>query len=136
MGEAFDPYVIPGTNVLKNMVEAATWEDLEQRENDLVFARMSRLAGKPPKIDGIFKQIQDIHKFLFGRIYEWAGELRTIDMRKGDGPLFQLRFTSTAIQYFEKTLGENGMLKRNGQGYVRKEAGRKLRQSGHDSPVP
>lgn len=62
---AYDPYVLVGTEVLKNKVGATTSDDLEQRENDFVFLRMISLLSHPPKLVGTFKQIQDIHGTLF-----------------------------------------------------------------------
>lgn len=109
---AYDPYVLVCTEVLKNKVGATTSDDLEQRENDFVFLRMISLLSHPPKLVGTFKQIQDIHGTLFQDVYDWAGELRSVDMSKGGGPMFQPRFTfTTAIRYFESTICKDNLLK-------------------------
>jgi fido (protein-threonine AMPylation protein) len=39
----------------------------------------------PPALAGGFDlaHLQAIHRYLFGDVYEWAGQLRTIDIAKG-----------------------------------------------------
>lgn len=112
MGAPHDPYFVEGADVLRNKVGATTWSDLECRENDLVFLRMNELMENPPKIDGTFGQVQEMHKALFQDVYEWAGELRTVDMSKGGGPLFQPVVTfRTAIRYYEEVFREDHRLR-------------------------
>lgn len=56
---------------------------LEQVEAALVATRSYELTRKP--LAGRFDliQLQAIHQCLFGDVYDWAGELRTIDISKG-----------------------------------------------------
>lgn len=106
-----DPYLIPGTNVLRNKVNAHGEQELADAENDLVNARYSKLSIVPLAAEGAVKQLQWIHHYLFQDVYEWAGRIRTIDMSKGGGSVFQpLQLFPTGVQYAESTLQADRML--------------------------
>jgi cell filamentation protein len=106
-----DPYLIPGTNVLRNKVNAHGEQALAEAENDLVNARYSKLASMPLAAEGTVGQLQWIHHYLFQDVYEWAGRIRTIDMSKGGGSVFQpLQLFTTGVQYAESTLQADRML--------------------------
>ena len=106
-----DPYLIPGTNVLRNKVNAQSEQELADAENDLVNARYSKLSIVPLAAEGTVKQLQWIHHWLFQDVYEWAGRIRTIDMSKGGGSVFQpLQLFTTGVQYAESTLQNDHML--------------------------
>ncbi|KAB7789857.1 hypothetical protein [Bifidobacterium leontopitheci] len=68
--DAIDPYLIPGTNVLRNLVGATTVADLEAAENDLVSVRALELMENPPKAQGTLEQLQWIHHQLFQDVYD------------------------------------------------------------------
>ncbi|WP_378145467.1 Fic/DOC family protein [Cnuibacter sp. UC19_7] len=82
MPEFVDPYIDPATGVLRNLVGAVTKAELDAVEGDLVPIRMLRLAAEPPPPTGDLAELRAIHRFLFGPVYGWAGELRTVDIRK------------------------------------------------------
>ena len=82
MPDFVDPYLDPATGILKNLVGAATQAELDAVEGDLVPIRALRLAAEPPKPTGDLAELRAIHRFLFSPIYGWAGELRTVDIRK------------------------------------------------------
>lgn len=107
----FDPYLIPGTNVLRNLAGATTEHQLSVIEHDLVGNRTIAFWENPPSVEGTLAQLRDIHHFLFQDIYEWAGEIRTIDMGKGDGLPFQpLELFDVGARYAERVLSDNHML--------------------------
>ncbi|WP_369344218.1 Fic/DOC family protein [Bifidobacterium aquikefiricola] len=106
-----DPYLIPGANVLRNKVNAHSGQALAAAENDLVNARYSKLSIMPLAAEGTVRQLRWIHHFLFQDVYEWAGRIRTIDMSKGGGSVFQpLQLFITGVQYAEATLRDDHML--------------------------
>lgn len=41
-----------------------------------------QLMDRPPKATGDLAELRAIHRHLFQDVYEWAGELRTVDIRK------------------------------------------------------
>lgn len=111
MTESSDPYLIPGTEVLRNTLGAHTSEELAAAENDLVNARFIKLNEMPLKAEGTLAQLQWIHHYLFQDVYGWAGQIRTIDMSKGGGSVFlPLRFFATGVTYAEHTLRDDRLL--------------------------
>lgn len=81
-------YLDPATGVLRNLVGAQTWAELQKREADLVEARALELLTRP--VPQTFDQdhLQALHRHLFQDVYPWAGEIRTVDMGKSTGPTF------------------------------------------------
>src|SRR4030088_2390434 len=79
-----DPYVYPGTTVLKNIPGIRNQEILDRFEADRVAQRSLELIECP--LSGLFDidHLQGIHRYLFQDVYEWAGEFRTVDIAKGN----------------------------------------------------
>ncbi|MFC0456219.1 Fic/DOC family protein [Arthrobacter liuii] len=80
--ESVDPYLDPETGLLRNKLGARTKVALDEAEGDLSFARLMQLMDHPPKATGNLDELRAIHRHLFQDVYEWAGELRTVDLRK------------------------------------------------------
>ena len=112
MARVFDPYLIPGTNVLRNLVGATDKDALAAAENDLCSARAAILRETLPPAEGTLAQLRRIHRFLFQDVYDWAGEIRTIDMGKGEGlPFHPLELFSIGVHYSEGVLRGDDLLK-------------------------
>jgi len=77
-----DPYVYPGTEVLRNNYGIKDKEQLDIVENIITKAQMRGVIQEPISMDA--HSYQNIHKHIFGKVYPWAGELRIVDMSKGD----------------------------------------------------
>lgn len=84
MPEAFvDPYIDPETGVLRNLVGARTYDDLQNAEGELVSARtVDYLRAGDLHVDGSLEDFCRIHKSLFRDVYDWSGLPRTIEIRK------------------------------------------------------
>lgn len=84
MPEPFiDPYLDPNTGILRNLVGATTYDELRNAEGELVTARTGEfLTLLPIKVTGILEDLTFIHRYLFQDIFEWAGEIRTVEIRK------------------------------------------------------
>lgn len=77
-----DPYLDPETGLLRNLVGARTRDALDEAEGDLSFTRLMQLMEHPPEAAGDLAELRAVHRYLFQDVYAWAGELRTVDMRK------------------------------------------------------
>lgn len=79
-----DPYVDPATGVLRNRLGITDAEELARVESDLTAVQMVELerGHLPGRYD--LAHLQEFHRFLFGDLYEWAGELRTVAIAKDD----------------------------------------------------
>lgn len=63
-----------------------------------------QLSEETSLAEGTVAQLQCLHHYLFQDVYEWAGKIRTIDMSKGGGSVFQpLRFFQIGMEYAENT---------------------------------
>lgn len=103
-----DPYLDPATGVLKNCLDIADEATLEQTEADLVATRSFELSQTP--LSGRFDlaHLQAIHRYLFGDVYEWAGQLRSIDIGKGGNQFAHHAYiASAAAPVFEQLAKEN-----------------------------
>ena len=78
-----DAYLDEVSGVLKNKLGITDQNELEKAEAALVATRSYQIQQMPLKGDFNLKHLQAFHKYLFGDVYEWAGELRTIDISKG-----------------------------------------------------
>lgn len=75
-----DPYVYPGTRVLKNLYDARDADVLDAIERRHV---IDRVADGVPVGDFDLDHMCAIHGHLFQDVYEWAGEIRTVSLAKG-----------------------------------------------------
>ena len=85
-----DPYLYPGTSVLKNLRDIRDPERLARLEADATSERIDQLKQTP--ISGKFdtRHLLAIHHHIFQDVYPWAGELRTVNIGKSGG-LFALQ---------------------------------------------
>lgn len=85
--ESSDPYVYPGTTVLRNLRGLTDPTLLEPFEARSTHRRISELIDKP--LSGTFDtaHLKAIHRYIFQDLYDWAGQFRTVNISKG-GHLF------------------------------------------------
>lgn len=78
-----DCYTYPDSEILKNKADLHDQEALDAFEADATAIRLIEMIEHP--IPGSFdlRHLQAIHGHLFQDIYEWAGQLRTVDISKG-----------------------------------------------------
>ena len=80
-GTGDDPYCYPGSKVLRNLLNIEDDEELAEAEAELTELAVEEIEFDAPPYDlGYF---QSLHRQVFEDVYEWAGELRDIDMSKG-----------------------------------------------------
>jgi cell filamentation protein len=77
----------PDFKVLKNKLNLRDARELAVFETEFV---MQRIAEGAPTGNFDLAHLKAIHRHLFQDIYEWAGELRTVEISK-DGHQFQFR---------------------------------------------
>lgn len=105
-----DPYLLPGTQVLRNLIEVQDAETLSEIEYTLVSVRLIKLQATDIPVQGTVQQLRQIHQYLFQDVYDWAGELRTINIGKGDSLFLPVQMFETGITYCERVLAEDNML--------------------------
>ncbi len=78
-----DPYLYDGVDVLRNLAGIKDTEILRKAEADITSLAMSGVYNQHyEKFDT--NTLKDIHRLIFGQIYEWAGDFRTIQMTKSE----------------------------------------------------
>ena len=75
-------YCYSGTSILKNKLNIRDEHILEQAELELSGLSSSLIDYAEPPYN--LQYLQAIHTQLFGDLYEWSGQLRQIDISKGD----------------------------------------------------
>lgn len=83
--ELWNSYLYPNTDVLKNKFGIMNSEELREREAEVSFEKLVELYESP--ITGNFdsEHLKAIHKYIFGDIYDWAGDYRYVNMMKQTG---------------------------------------------------
>lgn len=92
-----DIYIYPETDVLINKFNIKDKKELEKKEQKHVTEAMDIL-----KRDLIVKTKEDyyeIHKYLFGDVYDWAGEKRKVNIYKEEPKLY-----GASIHYADKSI--------------------------------
>jgi cell filamentation protein len=103
-----DPYLSPGTNVLKNLRGLTDPELLERFEARQTHRRIAELIDTP--VPGIFDlaNLKAIHRYIFQDVFEWAGQFRNVNISKGGHLFGAAAFLETALlQPLEKVAIEN-----------------------------
>lgn len=81
--EGLDSYVYPDTGVLRNKADIRDQAGLDAFEADATAVRLLELAVNPLQGSFDIAHLRAIHRHLFQDVYEWAGELRTVDISRG-----------------------------------------------------
>ncbi len=76
-----------GTSCLINKFGIKDDKKLAALESDITFAKAAVLESQSPKLPFDFEYYKYIHRFLFEDIYDWAGQLRTVNISK-EGTVF------------------------------------------------
>ena len=85
MGYSIDPIsanCYPGTTILVNKFDIRDEEKLNEIESVISAARSAEWLNVPKTATFDFDHYRAIHQFLFSDLYEWAGEVRAVDISK------------------------------------------------------
>ena len=118
---ATDPYIYPETNILRNLLEIDDLDRLQQFEAVSTAYRISELRLSP--IAGSFDtaHLQRIHHHIFQDVYSWAGQFRTVDIRK-EGEFWFCRheyIPEALAELFDKLKAENNLRNRDPHEFAR-----------------
>ena len=103
-----DLYCYPGSGVLKNKLGLMDADSLEAVERALV---VQRATEGIPKGNFDLVHLCAIHRHLFQDVFEWAGEIRAVEISKG-GHQFQFRqFIETGVQDIHRRLKKANFLR-------------------------
>lgn len=81
-----DPYIDTETGLLINSIGAKTQSELDQIEADFVSIGLLKLYDEKFRVSYSLEDLQYIHASLFGKVYPWAGQIRTVEIHKVGDP--------------------------------------------------
>lgn len=102
-----DPYLYPGFPVLRNKFGILDAGKLDFVEREFV-AQRTRAGVPHGRFD--LKHLQAIHRHLFQDIYEWAGQVRTVELAKGGSRFQFVRFIETGMNDVHRRLMASNFL--------------------------
>jgi cell filamentation protein len=98
-----DPYVYPGTSCLRNRAGIRDPAELEQFEAEQTSIILAQLQQEPLSGRYDVAHLKAFHRRIFGDVYDWAGEVRTVRLAK-DRSVFAL--PEHIEDYLSKVLAE------------------------------
>ncbi len=105
-GDGPDPYTYPNSQVLINKFGITDDDQFIEMEKDFSELAIMDIEFSPPPYDLLYWR--SLHQALFGDIYHWAGELRTIDITKGTTRFCNInRIEPEANRLFNQLAQEN-----------------------------
>lgn len=113
-----DPYSDPGTGVLFNKLGLSTADELEAAEREITHAALIWLRESPVQPTYDLSHLRAIHKRIFGDIYEWAGQIRTVAIAKGNLFCLPQYIEPSAAAIFRELRTENFLCRLDRDAFV------------------
>lgn len=82
-----DPYLLPGTEVLRNKLNLTVQAVLDEAEGDFASLRLRELAQSQIEGDYGVRHFLSFHRYIFQDLYDWAGEPRRMNIVKEEPAL-------------------------------------------------
>lgn len=103
-----DPYVYPGTHILINKqdIRDADMLDLAERRFSTIRTRQGIPTG-----DFDLRHLKAIHFHLFQDIYDWAGQIRTVEISKGESQFQFRQYIDTGMADVHRRLAKTNFLR-------------------------
>ena len=113
-----DPYLYDDADVLINLADIKDPELLHKAEADITNLAMTSIYNQQYEKFNT-DTLKDIHRTIFGQIYDWAGEFRTIQMIKPEdvlgGATVRYAYPKEIKKQLTASMKEIIRLKRNGE---------------------
>ena len=107
-----DPYFDQENGVLRNLLGASSPEELTAIEPQIVFANELELSALTIPRTNDLDELRAIHRQLFRDVFDWAGKIRTVDIKKDEDSEFFLivsKIPSGAAYVFGELAEESGL---------------------------
>jgi cell filamentation protein len=100
-----DPYLDPSSGVLRNQLGITDPDELAEVEAALTASRLIDLERRRLQGDYDLDHLRAFHRYIFGDVYSWAGELRTVAIAKSDPFCLPQHIGSYAAEVFTRLAG-------------------------------
>nr|WP_312576149.1 Fic family protein [Sedimentibacter sp.] len=103
-------YCYPNSDILKNKLNIKDKNNLNIAERELTSLRLAEIEKN--QIKGIFdiKHLQDIHRYIFQDIYGWSGQIRCVNIAKGNMFCYSENILSYGELIFQKLKEEDYLI--------------------------
>lgn len=113
-----DPYVDPGSGVLRNRLGITDQQRLEHVEAGLSFAALADLGVRTLPGNYDLAHLRAFHREIFGDIYPWAGEIRVAGIARSDPFCLPHHIESYAADVFAQLAKERHLRGLNRPAFV------------------
>ena len=108
IGDDRDPYLYPGLNVMRNRLNMRQADRLAQAAYEITALRAATLP-LGPSAPGL-PHLCAIHRHLYQDIFEWAGDIREVDIYQGDTRFCHFAYIEKEGNALMQDLEEEGYL--------------------------
>lgn len=109
--DAGDVYCYPDSSVLRNKANLTDQAALDAFEADISAVRMLELGENPVQGQFNLAHLQAIHHAIFQDVYDWAGQLRTVDISRGSSRFANVMQIEPYAQVVFSALAKENWLK-------------------------
>lgn len=121
MSDFVDPYIDQESGILKNKLGIKNADDLREAEGNMISFYDAAMDEIPRTRDLI--ELRAIHKRLFDKIYDWAGELRIVEIGKSDEYFLDYTYIGNGARFvFNELSSENYLQGLNRDDFVKRLA--------------
>ncbi len=106
-----DIYCYPGSSVLRNKLGLKDQDQLDQYEAEITALRLVELQEKPIKGHFDLEHLKKLHFHIFQDVYDWAGEIRTVDISRGTSHFAHAQYIESAAKTLFANLKKENWLK-------------------------
>ncbi len=100
-------YCYPNSNVLINKLHITEKDALSVAEREITALRIAKAKLEPIKGNFDFAHLKAIHQYVFSDIFSWAGEVRSVNIAKGNQFCLCEHIAAYADDLFGKLKAEN-----------------------------
>jgi cell filamentation protein len=104
-----DLYCFPNSPVLKNKLDIENESQLENAEREITEISIGYISYSPPPYN--LEYLKRLHHTLFSELYNWAGEIRRVDISKGSTRFCNVSYIIPSIEKIFTELCNEGYLK-------------------------
>lgn len=118
-----DLYFYPGTRVFRNKLDIRDADALNRAERRFA---LDRASFGVPTGDFDLKHLQAVHRHLFQDVYDWAGEIRRVEIHKGGHEFTYQQAIETEMGMVHRRIVQSDYLKRLSRHEFAREAAKVL----------
>lgn len=105
--DTWDAYFIPGTQTLKNKLNIRDAAKLRTAEYEITQSALEQIEKNPVPGNYDLDHLKAIHKQIFQDVYEWAGQIRSVGIAKGNSEFARPEYIESEGKKISRALAED-----------------------------